>query len=105
MLIFQHLFDGSALVQKFAISKGRVRYQCRYLRTKSFETNLKANGIVMNEFGTNALRDNSLEGCLGKGKERENKASLKTRLAVMAKGVEGLMSDNTMISIYPLGPR
>ena len=39
--IFQHLFDGSALVQKFSIEKGQVYYQCRFLRTKSFLENLK----------------------------------------------------------------
>ena len=58
--VFQHLFDGSALVQKFAISEGEVHYQCRYIRTKSFEQNLLHNAIKCNEFATNALQDNNI---------------------------------------------
>ena len=35
--VFQHLFDGSALIQKYAIAKdGQVYYQCKFLRSKSF---------------------------------------------------------------------
>ena len=35
--VFQHLFDGSALIQKYAIAEdGQVYYQCKFLRTKSF---------------------------------------------------------------------
>ena len=35
--VFQHLFDGSALIQKYAIAEdGEVYYQCKFLRTKSF---------------------------------------------------------------------
>ena len=28
--VFKHLFDGSALLQKYSISQGKVHYQCRY---------------------------------------------------------------------------
>jgi carotenoid isomerooxygenase len=101
--VFQHLFDGSALVQKFAIRNGKIHYQCRFLRTKSFEANLKNNAIMMNEFATNAHNDNRII------KDDESKAkknvSLRDRLAVLASGLEGLMSDNAMISIYPLGDK
>ena len=45
--VFQHLFDGSALVQKYAVGQdGQVYYQCKFLRTKSFLTNIKANCIA-----------------------------------------------------------
>ncbi len=77
------------------------------MRTKSFENNLAANGIVENEFGTNALKDNKVlanDATIEKSGKKKS-ASLKTRLTVMSKGVEGLMSDNAMISIYPLGTR
>ena len=68
--IFQHLFDGSALVQKFSIEKGQVYYQCRFLRTKSFLENLKAKAITRNEFATNAQSDNRAIRC----KNGENKS-------------------------------
>lgn len=45
--IFKHLFDGSALVQKYAIGEdGQVYYQCKFLRTKSFKANMEANCII-----------------------------------------------------------
>ena len=36
--VFQHLFDGSAIVQKYAIAEdGQVYYQSQFLKTKSFK--------------------------------------------------------------------
>ena len=29
--VFKHLFDGSALLQKYSIHKGKVHYQCRWI--------------------------------------------------------------------------
>ena len=58
--VFQHLFDGSALIQKFGISNGEVHYQCRYLRTKSFVQNIQKKAISRNEFATNASQDNNI---------------------------------------------
>ena len=98
--IFQHLFDGSALVQKFSIDKGQVSYQCRFLRTKSFMDNLKANAITRNEFATNAQSDNR---AIRRKNSVDKKIGLKERLSGLTNGIEGLMSDNAMISIYPLG--
>ena len=58
--VFQHLFDGSALVQKYAIENGEVYYQCRFIRSKSFVQNIKNNAISRHEFATNALQDNNM---------------------------------------------
>ena len=65
--VFQHLFDGSALIQKFGISNGEVHYQCRYLRTKSFVQNIQKRAISRNEFATNASQDNNIhhKGLMG----------------------------------------
>ena len=83
--VFSHLFDGSALIQKYSIKEGgRVFYQCRFLRTRSFTKNSKADAIVCHEFGT--------------------LASSKKRIASLA-NLEELMSDNSMISVYPLGEK
>lgn len=98
--IFQHLFDGSALIQKFSIEKGQVYYSCRFLRTKSFMENLKAGAITRNEFATNANSDN--RAVIPQNGEKKS-LSVKERLSGLTNGIEGLMSDNAMISIYPLG--
>ena len=39
--VFCHLFDGSALVRKFSISKGEVTYQCQFVKTESFKVSGK----------------------------------------------------------------
>lgn len=81
--IVRHLFDGAALVQKYHIEEGKVMYQCRYLRTEAFKKNLVAKDVTINEFatpGTNKDGRLAFIGDLGK-----------------------IMSDNTFISVYPLG--
>ena len=35
--VFQHLFDGSALVRKFHIDQGEVTYQCQFVKTQSYK--------------------------------------------------------------------
>ena len=88
--IFRHMFDGSALIQKFVIRDGQVSYQCRYLRTRSFKKNMEAGKIVVSDFGTNA---NSF---------KDTKPSLVTRLA-STRGLSDVMSDNVLISINAIG--
>ena len=77
--VYKHLFDGSALIQKFEVSGGEVTYQCKFVRTEAFKKNSEAGKIVVPEFGT----------------------------AVKSKGLwkkfsrNQVMSDNTMITVYP----
>jgi len=32
--VFKHLFDGSAVLQKFTIANGNVHYSCKFVKTK-----------------------------------------------------------------------
>ena len=34
--VFNHLFDGSAVLQKFTIANGEVQYMCKFVKTKVF---------------------------------------------------------------------
>ena len=52
---FNHVFDGSALLHRFNIVKGKVSYQCRFLNSQSYEKNQAANKIVVSEIGTVAV--------------------------------------------------
>ena len=95
--VFQHLFDGSALVRKFCISQGEVSYQCQFVKSQSYKVteltphlnmreiissqkNCAADKIVVPEFGTPVR---------GKWWKR----LLNVRATVL--------SDNTMITVYP----
>ena len=76
-----HLFDGSGLVQKYKIERdGNVSYQCRFIRSRHFLDNLRAGKIVSAEFGT------------GPPKGKRGLYPL-----------DKVMTDNTFISINPLG--
>ena len=92
--VFKHLFDGSALLQKFSIKDGKVWYQCKFLRTKSFKKNIKAGKILTSEFGTNASNAD------------ENKSKYIPGFihrVVKMTGLDHMLSDNAMISVYPFG--
>lgn len=54
---FKHLFDSSALLHRFAIDKGHVTYQCRFLQSEVYKQNQAAQRIVITEFGTCAVPD------------------------------------------------
>ncbi|XP_045447631.1 carotenoid isomerooxygenase-like [Melitaea cinxia] len=54
---YSHVFDGSALLHRFAIKNGIVTYQCRFLNTETLKKNKKANRIVITEFGTTSVPD------------------------------------------------
>lgn len=87
-MMFNHLFDSSALVHRFGIKDGQVTYQCRFLQTETYKKNKAANRIVVTEFGTSAVPD----PC----------HSIFDKVSVIFKpGESG--SDNAMISIYPFG--
>ncbi|XP_026315488.1 carotenoid isomerooxygenase-like isoform X2 [Hyposmocoma kahamanoa] len=85
---FEHLFDSASLLHRFAIQDGIVTYQCRFLRSNTFNKNRAANRIVVTEFGTKAVPD----PC----------HTIFDRLAAVFNPGEA-MSDNAMISIYPFG--
>jgi len=80
---FGHLFDGSALLQKFNISNGEVTYQSKFIQSQRYKENKKAQRIVGQEFGT-SIRDQTW---LGK---------LKSLVSPYR-----MLSDNTMITVYP----
>ncbi|XP_055683965.1 carotenoid isomerooxygenase [Lutzomyia longipalpis] len=85
---FDHLFDSSALLHRFAIKDGRVTYQCRFIETNSYRRNRAANRIVVTEFGTKAVPD----PC----------QSIFSRVASIFHPGES-SSDNAMITVYPFG--
>ncbi|XP_054269655.1 carotenoid isomerooxygenase-like isoform X2 [Macrosteles quadrilineatus] len=87
-MTFQHLFDSSALLHRFAIKNGEVTYQCRFLKSNTYIKNHAANRIVVNEFGTKAVPD----PC----------QTIFKRVSALFDPGEGL-SDNGMISVYPFG--
>ncbi|KAL3208437.1 hypothetical protein MRX96_039130 [Rhipicephalus microplus] len=54
---YNHVFDGPALLRQFTIEDGRVLYQNCFLRSDAYARNLRANRIVVSEFGTMAHSD------------------------------------------------
>ncbi|KAK8375311.1 hypothetical protein O3P69_008291 [Scylla paramamosain] len=54
---FNHLFDMSALIHQFNIYDGRVTYQSRFIQSDTYKKNLRANRIIVMEFGTGAYPD------------------------------------------------
>ncbi|XP_017759905.1 PREDICTED: carotenoid isomerooxygenase isoform X1 [Eufriesea mexicana] len=82
---FNHLFDSSALLHRFAIVNGNVTYQCRFVQTDVYKKNNAAQRIVVTEFGTKAVPD----PC----------KSIFQRVAAVFKPEND--SDNSMISVYP----
>ncbi|XP_076293065.1 neither inactivation nor afterpotential B isoform X1 [Lasioglossum baleicum] len=84
---FNHLFDSSALLHRFAISDGKVTYQCRFVQTDVYKKNKAAQRIVVTEFGTKAVPD----PC---------QTIFQRVAAVFTPGED---SDNSMISVYPFG--
>ncbi|XP_055694776.1 carotenoid isomerooxygenase-like [Lutzomyia longipalpis] len=85
---FQHLFDQSAILHRFTIESGSVRYQCRFLQTETFCRNSSSKRIIVTEFGTSGAND-----------------PCRTIFAKMASvfNLGESSSDNAVVSIYPLG--
>ncbi|CAG2171587.1 unnamed protein product, partial [Oppiella nova] len=54
---YNSVLDGLSLIHRFRISNGAVEYQNKFLRSDTYESNLKANRIVVSEFGTHAYPD------------------------------------------------
>ncbi|CEF69937.1 Carotenoid isomerooxygenase [Strongyloides ratti] len=54
---YNHWFDGMAYIQKYAIENGKMKYSAKYLKSDTYNDNMRANRIVVNEFGTSAFSD------------------------------------------------
>ena len=54
---YRHLFDGLALLQQFVIEDGKVTYYNKFLRSQTYEKNIKAGKIVESELGTPGIPD------------------------------------------------
>ncbi|XP_063218959.1 carotenoid isomerooxygenase isoform X2 [Bacillus rossius redtenbacheri] len=87
-MTFEHLFDSSALLHRFAIADGSITYQSRFLQSEAYKQNHAANRIVFTEFGTKAVPD----PC----------QTIFNRISAVFSPDE-TMSDNAMISVYPFG--
>ncbi|XP_049868033.1 carotenoid isomerooxygenase-like [Pectinophora gossypiella] len=85
---FNHLFDCSALLHRFAIQDGRVTYQCQFLRSNTWKKNRVANRIVVNEFATSAVPD----PC----------HTIFDRMSSFF-NIGETMTDNAVVSVYPFG--
>ncbi|XP_045533325.1 carotenoid isomerooxygenase-like [Pieris brassicae] len=85
---YQHIFDGSALLHRFAIFDGQVTYQCKFLISNTYKKNKIANRIVVTEFATRAVPD-PCQTIFDKFSSVFNPANH--------------MTDNAVISIYPFG--
>lgn len=86
-MTFQHLFDCSALLHRFAIKNGTVTYQNRFIQTETLKKNTQAQRIIVTEFGTSSVPD----PC----------HSIFDKVSAMFRS--DIASDNSMISIYPFG--
>uniref|UniRef100_A0A0N4Z7P8 Beta,beta-carotene 15,15'-monooxygenase n=1 Tax=Parastrongyloides trichosuri TaxID=131310 RepID=A0A0N4Z7P8_PARTI len=54
---YKHWFDGMAYIQKYAIEDGKMKYQAKYLRSDAYKNNMRANRIIVSEFGTAGVPD------------------------------------------------
>uniref|UniRef100_A0A182JI63 Uncharacterized protein n=1 Tax=Anopheles atroparvus TaxID=41427 RepID=A0A182JI63_ANOAO len=88
-MMFNHLFDSSALLHRFNIDNGKITYQCRFLKSDAYKKNNAARRIVVTEFGTSAVPD-PCQTIFHKIAAVFNKPGVNN-------------SDNAMISIYPFG--
>ena len=50
-------FDGQALLHRFAIAQGKVKYYNKFIRGETFTINSLKNRILFSEFGTNGEPD------------------------------------------------
>ncbi|XP_078479055.1 beta,beta-carotene 15,15'-dioxygenase-like, partial [Lampetra planeri] len=54
---YNHWFDGMSLIHSFTFSCGEVTYMSKFLKSKTYKRNIKANRIVVTEFGTMVYPD------------------------------------------------
>lgn len=85
---------------RYEVKDGRVYYQCKYLRTRSFQKNVEAKAIAVSEFGTNGGRALKGKG----GRKRLLNGWMSVASAAVSGNLDDLFTDNAMISVYPFGP-
>ncbi|XP_028255559.1 beta,beta-carotene 15,15'-dioxygenase [Parambassis ranga] len=49
---YNHWFDGMSLIHSFTFSKGEVTYRSKFLKSDTYKRNIKADRIIVSEFGT-----------------------------------------------------
>lgn len=49
---YNHWFDGLSLIHSFTFSNGEVTYRSKFLKSDTYKRNIKADKIVVSEFGT-----------------------------------------------------
>ncbi|XP_042260262.1 beta-carotene oxygenase 1, like [Thunnus maccoyii] len=49
---YNHWFDGMSLIHSFTFSGGEVFYRSKFLKSETYKRNIKADRIVVSEFGT-----------------------------------------------------
>ncbi|CAK6983320.1 beta%2Cbeta-carotene 15,15'-dioxygenase [Scomber scombrus] len=49
---YNHWFDGMSLIHSFTFSNGEVHYRSKFLKSDTYKKNIKADRIVVSEFGT-----------------------------------------------------
>ncbi|XP_006641394.2 beta,beta-carotene 15,15'-dioxygenase isoform X1 [Lepisosteus oculatus] len=54
---YNHWFDGMSLIHSFTFKDGEVYYRSKFLRSDTYKKNIKADRIVVSEFGTMAYPD------------------------------------------------
>ncbi|CAJ1087462.1 beta-carotene oxygenase 1%2C like [Xyrichtys novacula] len=54
---YNHWFDGMALIHSFTFVNGEVTYRSKFLRSETYKKNMKAEKIVVSEFGTMSYPD------------------------------------------------
>ncbi|XP_063588330.1 beta,beta-carotene 15,15'-dioxygenase-like isoform X2 [Penaeus indicus] len=84
---FNHIFDGSALIQKFTLGENGATFSSRFLRSYAYTTNLENEQIVVSEFGTT-----------GKSLSKSKLGKLGEKLAF-----DKLFSDNAPVGVVVFG--
>ncbi|XP_029373888.1 beta,beta-carotene 15,15'-dioxygenase [Echeneis naucrates] len=54
---YNHWFDGLSLIHSFTFSNGEVTYRSKFLKSETYKRNIKADRIIVTEFGTMAYPD------------------------------------------------
>lgn len=84
---FNHVFDGSAILQKFSFSEIGITYSSKFLRSYAYQSNCENESIVVSEFGTT-----------GKSVAKGKMAKLGDKFAF-----DRLFSDNAPIALRMYG--
>ncbi|KAG5674247.1 hypothetical protein PVAND_004227 [Polypedilum vanderplanki] len=86
-VMFNHVFDGMALLHRFNIVDGKVTYQNRFVKSNAYEAVKKENRIVFGEFGT----------------APDPVGNIFQRFLSLFKTKTDSTTDNTLVTIFPIG--